>query len=572
MSSFVQEQGALFFIKKELAEFLKNFISLEKEEIIHLLEQPRQSEHGHLALPLFSLAKTKKLPPQKIAQDFSAKINQKLPGFLKSCSSLTGFVNFQFQEDYLQKYLENLISKTPLACWTNNQTEHWLMDFASPNVAKHMNIGHLRATVLGQALVNITRAFGVKITSLNHLGDWGSQFGKLLWAYKKWGKEYDFKTKAFESLVALYVRFHKTAESDENNLQSARELFQKLEGGDEELKKLWERFVQLSLKNYDKYFKILNIKHDLILGESFYISFLENLKHRLKEKNLLEKSEGAEVVFLEKEHPPCLIFKRDGASTYSARDLTSLIYRFEELKADKNIYITGSDQALHFRQLFQVAGKINPHWKDKNLYLSFGMYRFKGEGKMSSRQGQAVYLKDVLEEAIARVEKIITERNPDLKDKKEIAREVGIGALIFNDLMNDRVKDVDFEWSKVLDFEGRSGPFVQYSLVRARSLLRKVDEKIKKQFSLPFEQEEEQILAWRLICFEEAVFQSFKKFKPHILARYLLDLAKEFNRFYTGQKVVGHKRELDLALLTYITSLTLDRGLEILNVPRPKAM
>ena len=446
------------------------------------------------------------------------------------------------------------------------------MDFASPNVAKYMNIGHLRASVLGQALVNLARCFGFKVTALNHLGDWGSQFGKLLWAYKKWGKEYDFENQAFPSLVELYVRFYKTAESDEKNLQEARDLFKKLEKGDSELKKLWEHFVQLSLKNYEKYWTAFHIKHDLIKGESFYTDFLDDLKSRLKTKRLLEKSEGAEVVFLDKDKPPCLISKRDGASTYSARDLCSIIYRFETLEADKNIYITASDQNLHFKQVFQVAEKLNPKWKEDSLHLSFGMYRFKGEGKMSTRRGQAVYLKDILEQAVQRVEKIIEERNPYLENKKEISQQVGVGALVFNDLMNDCVKDVDFEWSRVLDFEGLSGPFVQYSLVRSKSLLNKWKKTLPEQFSKSFEAQEEKQLAWRLICFEEAVFQSFKHFKPHILARYLLDLSKEFNRFYTAQKILGHPREEDLLLLTKISHRALWRGLEILNIPRPSAM
>ena len=573
MLSSLKEQTLLVKIKKELASFLKTILPLTVEEILSLLEQPRHSEHGHLALPLFSYAKKNKISPQEQAKNFSEQINKSLPPILKQCNALSAFINFQFQEDYLQKKLERLVSENQLAYFPqHNNKEHWLMDFASPNVAKYMNIGHLRATALGQALVNLARSFGFKVTALNHLGDWGSQFGKLLWAYKKWGKEYDFENQAFSSLVELYVRFHKVAESDENSLQEARDLFQKLEAGDPELKKLWKYFVQLSLKNYEKYWQTLNIKHDLVQGESFYADFLDDLNNRLKAKKLLEKSEEAEVVFLGEDSPPCLISKRDGASTYAARDLCSLIYRFENLQADKNIYITASDQNLHFRQIFQVAGKMNSQWKENSFHLSFGMYRFKGEGKMSSRQGQAVYLKDILDQAIQRVKKIIEERSPHLENKKEICEQVGVGALIFNDLMNDRIKDVDFEWNKVLDFEGCSGPFVQYSLVRSHSLLNKFKKPLPKNFSKPFESSEEKQLAWRLICFEEAVFQSFKHFKPHILARHLLDLAKEFNRFYASRKILGHSREEDLLLLTEITNRVLWRGLEILNVPRPLAM
>ncbi len=676
-------------IKKELAVFLKTSCPLTEEEILSVLERPRHPDHGHLALPLFFLAKQKKTSPQELAKSFSRQINKNLSPILKSCKAWAGFVNFEFQEKYLQNKLESLIPQQQLANFSQRGAgqEHWLVDFASPNVAKHINIGHLRAGALGQALVNLARAFGIHVTAVNHLGDWGSQFGKLLWAYKKWGKEYDFKGQAFASLAELYVRFHKEAEEDEKNLQEARDLFQKLEEGDPELTKLWSYFVQLSLKNYEKYWAALNIKHDLIQGESFYaglagscredfplgqrggsdqeesfyaglaashsgdfplgrqsgggsdqgqnesssqkpysdlapgktLSFLDDLKSRLKEKNLLTKSDGAQVVFLNEESggetarpdneagggkkpgagpqqslarsrtdneaaggkkpgaglnqslAPCLIFKRDGASTYSARDLASLIYRFEKLKADKNIYITGSDQILHFKQIFQVAGKLNPEWREKSLHLNFGMYRFKG-GKMSTRQGHAVYLKDILDQAVQRVENIIDERNPDLPNKKKICEQVGVGALVFNDLMNDRIKDVDFEWSKILDFDGQSGPFVQYSLVRAQSLLRKFSGSLPKSFSHPFETQEEKQLAWRLIGFDDAVFQSFNRFKPHILARYLLRLAKEFNRFYVSQKILGQPREADLLLLADLSRRALMRGMEILNVPRPPAM
>lgn len=559
-------------IKKELAEYLQPFLSLEPSDIISLLEQPRQSEHGHLALPLFSLSKDKSVSPQERAKDLSEKINEKNLPILKDCQAVSAFVNFRFQEEYLKKKIEPYFAKKELAYFPDFGREHWLIDFSSPNVAKYMNIGHLRATAVGQALVNLARAFAFQVTTLNHLGDWGSQFGKLIWAYKKWGKEYDFKNEAFLSLVQLYVRFHTEAEQDENNLQEARDLFHKLEQGDLELKKIWKFFVDLSLKDYETYWKILNVRHDLTQGESFYIDFLEDLENRLKKKNLLKESEGAKVVFLEKEKVPCLIRKKDNSSTYSARDLCSLIYRFEKLKADKNIYVTGSDQNLHFRQIFQVADKINSDWQNKNLHISFGMYRFKGKGKMSSRRGQAVYLKDILDEAIQRVENIIKERNPLLPDKKLAAQQVGVGALVFYDLMHDCLKDVDFEWSKVLDFEAQSGPFVQYSLVRSRRLLSQFKKDLPPVFSKPFETSEEKQLLWRLIGFDEAVFQAFKNFKAHILARYLLALAKDFNRFYAGEKILGHEREEDLFLLVKMSYRVLSRGLEILNVPRPSAM
>lgn len=574
MPTQFKKQNLLTEIKQDLSGFLKSKLSLSEKEIFLALEQPRRPEHGHLAIPLFSLFQNRVPRPEEQTRNIANQLNKSRPSFLKSCEALSCFVNFWFQESYLQKKLESLISKSNLGSFKRDKhfQEHWVIDFASPNVAKHMNIAHLRATVLGQALVNLARCFGIKVTALNHLGDWGSQFGKLLWAFKKWSKEYDFENQALNSLAELYVRFHKKASSDERNLQEARELFNQLEQGNEELKKLWKQFVHLSLKDYEQYWELLNVKHDLVQGESFYIDLLEDLKKRLKAKNLLKKSEGAEVVFLEENKPPCLIAKRDGASTYAARDLCSLIFRFEKLKVNKNIYITASEQNLHFKQIFQVADLLNPQWEKQNLHLSFGIYKFKGEGKMSTRQGQTIYLKDILEQTFQRVEKIIEERNPDLQNKREISQQVGVGALVFNDLMNDRVKDVDFEWSRILDFEGHSGPFVQYSLVRAGSLLNKYKPPLPFQFAGPLETSEEKKLVWQLLCFEDALFRSFEHFKPHILARYLLDLAREFNRFYASQKILGQKREIDLLLLTKISHRVLKKGLEILNIPRPQAM
>ncbi len=571
MSFSIQDQGSLSQIKKDLASSLSQVIHLDEKDVYSYLEQPFNKNHGHLALPLFPFSKLKKQNPREMAEKMTSQIKEKKISSLKTTEAISGFINFYFKNNYLKSHLKKLLSKKDLAFFENPNPKHWIIDFASPNVAKHMNVGHLRATVIGQSLVNLSRQFGYKITALNHLGDWGSQFGKLLWAYQKWSKEYDFEHKPFETIVELYIRFHKEAEQDPEKLKQATDLFQKLEKGDSSLENLWKKFVDLSLRDYDQYWKYLNVKHDLVLGESFYRKFTENLKSRLKEKNLLEKSDGAEVVFL-KDMPPCLIVKSDGASTYGARDLSSAIYRFENLKADKNIYVTGTDQKLHFKQVFQTLKKMELPWSKDCLHLSFGMYRFKGEGKMSTRKGQAIYLKDVLHQAIERVQKIIEERRPHLENKNKIAEQVGIGAIVFNDLINDRIKDVDFDWNKVLDFEGNSGPFVQYTHVRCLSLLQKVKGDIKNTFSKDFPTKEEVNLVWLLLTFEEAVLQSFKHFKPHILARYLIDLSREFNRFYASEPILDSDKKDDLILLVDTIRRVLHKGLHILNIPAPSAM
>ena len=558
-------------IKKRLALVLASQLSIDPKETENLLEKPKEQSHGHMALPVFHWLKQFKKPPIELSKEWANKLNKALPDFIKEVRSISGFMNFHFQPDFLVRQLETVFSveDTRLASFLLGEGQHWIVDFASPNVAKHMNIGNFRASILGQVLVNLFRQFGFKVTALNHLGDWGTQFGRLLWAYRKWGNEYDFEKQPLDSLVGLYTRFHN--ESTQENLKEAAKLFQKLEKGDAELLTLWQKFVEISLREYEVCWKRLNVSHDLVLGESFYRDFLQDLKQRLKQKKLLQKSEGAEVVCLD-EGPPCLIEKSDGASTYGARDLCSAIYRYEELKADRLIYITGSEQKLHFRQIFETLKKMEFPLAASCLHLSFGMYRFKGQGKMSTRSGHMVYLKDVLKEAVIRVKEIIEKRGTPLENKDKIAEQVGIGAVIFHDLMTDRVKDVDFEWDRILDFEGQSGPFVQYTHVRCKSLLRKYEGQIEKTFSPNGLSEEELKLAWQLLSFEEVLYQSFVKFKPHILAGYLLELSKGFNRFYNTERILNSPREKDKILLVEITRRVLKKGLSLLSIPLPETM
>ena len=558
-------------IKEDLSFLLKDFISLPQNEIYFLLEQPKKENHGHLALPLFKFSKELKKNPALLAQDFASRVTEQNFSQIQKAEAFSGFVNFTFNENFLRVHLEKLINKKQLAQFSLKKPPHWVIDFASPNVAKYMNVGHLRATVVGQALVNLALAFGCRVTSLNHLGDWGTQFGKLLWAYQKWSVEYDFNKKPLESLVSLYVRFHEEAKTHPERNKEAAFLFQKMESGDKGLKSLWKKFVQISIEEYEKQWKLLNVKHEKVIGESFYISFFDDLKKRLNQKNLLQESDGALVVFLDGDSPPCLIQKTDGASTYAARDLCSAIYRFEKLKADRNIYVTGSDQKLHFKQIFETLKKMGIKSDETCKHISFGMYRFKDQGKMSSRGGKVVYLQSLLTQVQDRVYEIIKDR--DLENKDQVAKDVGIGALVFNDLMNDCVKDVDFDWNHLLDFEGRTGPFVQYTYVRCMSLLKKYEKKPQKIFKKEdsCSKEEEKVIL-KLLSFEESSFHAFSNFKPHILACYLLDLSKEFNRFYSKKKILGTKEEDNLMILVQSASNVLKRGLEILNVPIPTKM
>ena len=556
-------------IKKHLAKTLASITNLNEDKILSLIEKPKKRSWGLFSFPVFSLSRE----PHQKAKELCEKINQSPQcSFIKKAGSIGGFVNFHFKDEYLLKTFNEFFENPDFFSKTKNK-EVIVVDYSSPNAAKFMNVGHLRATAIGQAVVNTARAFGHKVIALNHLGDWGTQFGKLITAYKKWGRG---KKITLPLLADLYVRFHQEAKTNDSLNESARLAFKKMEQRDPEITKLWSLFVEVSIKEYNKLWKKLNTRHDLMRGESFYADKTKNVEKVLTKKNLLKESEGAKVVFLDP-LPPCLIQKKDGASTYAARDLASIFYRFEVLKADKNIYTAGVDHTLHFNQLKKVLDKINKQWAENTCHLSFGMYRFKGQGKLSSRHGKTVRLADMIQEASQRALKIIKEKNPALKNKEATAEKIACGALIFNDLMNDRIKDVDFSWDRMLDFEGDSGPFVQYCHARSASLLKKagaenlnskIELKIKPQDLEPIERE------WieKLLEFETAGEASFRQFKPHILAVYLLDICHVFSRFYSKKRIIGSPKQADLIQLTRAVKAVLKKGLDLLNIESPSAM
>ena len=544
-------------VKKDLSQMLSPLLSLSEVQIISLLEKPKKRQWGLLSLPLFSLSSK----PAQTAQDLSQKIKS---DFISKTTAVGGFLNFDFTPHYLQKIFNQVFSGE--SWWSSKEGEGktWAVDYSSPNVAKYMNVGHLRATVIGQSVVNMARVRGYKVIAVNHLGDWGTQFGKLVTAYQKWGSKI-----SLSHLVDLYVRFHK--EADDSLNQQARAVFKEMEEGRH--LDLWSSFVETSMQNYHILWKRLGVQHDLIRGESFYKDKTQFVEKRLKEKNLLKESEGAWVVFIDKD-PPCLIKKGDGASTYACRDLAGVFDRFENLKVQKNIYVTGVDHTLHFRQLKKVLAKLNPDWAENTIHLPFGMYRFKGKGKLSSRQGQSVSLSELMDESVSMVLKIIKEKNPSLKNKEETAEDVGIGALIFNDLMNDRIRDIDFSWQKILDFEGNSGPYVQYCHVRCVSLIQKTNVEDRwLGLSVQSELEDlEQKLIETLLEFETQFNQAFNKYSPHILSSYLLDLCRIFNQFYAKCRIMDSPNMPFRMELVKVVKRVLSRGLWLLNIKAPSAM
>ncbi len=563
-------------LKSNLVRDLKTHFPLSETEFFDLLQNPKHVGHGQICLPVFAIAKVQKKAPPQLAQDLAEVFNQQKLDYLERAEAVSGFVNFHFKArtltDILMKSLE--VEKGQVAWRSEGAGRRVVIDYASPNVAKPMSIGHMRATMIGQAVCNLARSQGYTVVGLNHLGDWGSQFGKLAWAYQKWGHEYKVEEDPIAALFQMYVRFQTESEADPKLAEEGARTFKRLEDGDPEITALWKWFVEISMKDYQRLFDLLGVKHDLVLGESFYNNQLKPTEKLIEAKGLLVESEGAMVVQLEEEGmPPCLIRKSDGASLYATRDIASALYRKEQLKADLNLYVVGVDQTLHFRQVFKVLEKMGYAWSKDCHHVSFGMYRFK-EGRMSTRKGNVIFLEDVLDRAIELVREVIEQKNPGLEDKEKVARQVGVGAIIFNDLANDRVKNVDFDWDQVLNFEGDSGPYVQYVHVRCLSLIRKYAGEIKKTIDVDLDSPEELELIRLLLTYQDVLRSSFTHFKPHILAGYLLDLCRQFSQFYAKHRILGEKPELEQARMTlvYACQQVLVNGLGVLNIPVPEYM
>lgn len=565
-------------LKQKIVTDLSAIIHLPEREVMSLLEVPKGLDHGHLALPVFFMAKELKKAPVLIAQEIALQIKARQNPLIENVVPLSGFVNIHLNPRSFQEALLKSVHDQgdALGYGEEGRGKNVVIDFSSPNVAKPMSVGHLRATVIGQAIANLAKSQGYHVIGLNHLGDWGVQFGKLAWAYMNWGHEYDFDAKPFESLFQIYVRFHEQAEQDENlNVQGSL-VFKRLEEGDPQVAAIWKKFVDVSMVEYKRLWALLGVQHDLVRGESFYNDKLKPTEALIEKAGLLEESQGAMVVRLENENlPPCLIRKSDGASLYATRDIASAIYRREELKADLNLYVVGEEQTLHFKQVFHVLKKMGFEWAKDCHHIAFGLYHFK-EGRMSTRKGNVVLLEEVLSKAIEMMRDLVEQKNPDLSDaaKDLVARQVGVGAVIFNDLVNDRVKNVEFDLARVLSFEGDSGPYVQYMNVRCLSVLRKYGHEVPREMPIVLDSQWERELIRQLMNFQDVLHGAFRQFKPHILAVYLLDLCQAFSQFYHHCRVLGEAPQIEQSrvALVFAVHRVLTSGLKILNIEAPEMM
>ena len=562
-----------------IAEKIANAINLDKNEIKQYIEIPPQSDMGDFAFPCFKLAKTLRKSPVQIADEIKEKISE--DEYIEKIETKSGYLNFYINNTKLVEEVLKEINNHENDFGKSNEGtgKTVLIDYSSPNIAKSFHIGHLRTTLIGSALYKIYKYLGYNTIGINHLGDYGTQFGKMIEAYKMWGSEYDLSEDAINKMVDMYVRINNLCKEDEAVLERCRENFKLLEEGDKYCTELWEHFKKLSLKEFDKIYDILGVKFDSLNGEAFYSDKTDEVVEILKEKGKLIESEGAEIVDLADEgiETPCIIKKANGSTIYATRDLAAILYRARTYDFDKALYLTSYEQVLHFKQVFEVAKLlgIDKKYTDGLQHIPFGMVLLP-TGKMSTREGKVIKLEDLLNEAIQRAKIIIEEKNPSLENKEEIAKKVGIGAVIFNDLSNSRVKDEIFEWDQILNFQGETGPYIQYTYVRTKSVIEKAGKipELKGVQIKELSDEYSQNIIKLIYNFENVLKQVTEKEEPSILARYLIDLAKAYSGFYNENKIITENKDTQNArvYLTYAVGQVLKIGANLLGIEMPDKM
>lgn len=561
-------------MKEKIINLLDQTIKeLDKEKISEILEIPPKEDMGDYAFPCFQLAKIFRKAPNMIAQEIAEKIPESPD--LSKVKAAGPYVNFYADKEQFAKEVLNKIGENYGAS-NEGEGKTICIDYSSPNVAKNFHVGHLRTTIIGNSLYHIFTKLGYHVERINHLGDWGTQFGKLIVAYKKWGSKEAVEEKGIPELLDLYVRFHKEAEEDDSLNDQAREWFVKMEQGDEAALSIWEWFKDISLKEYKRIYKILNLDFDHYTGESFYRDKTGAVVQELKEKGLLKESQGAMIVDLDDyDMAPCLITKKDGSSIYATRDLAAIFYRKNTYHFDKCIYVTGLEQKLHFAQVFKVVELMGYEWaKEQLIHVPYGLVSLEG-GKLSTRSGNIVYAEDILKESVSKIKEIINEKNPDLQDKDEVAHKVGIGAIIFNDLYNQRIKDVTFTWEKIHSFDGETGPYVQYTYARAASVLRKTGLSQVEDIDTSLITDDTSIALLKEIeKYPAAIKTAADRLEPSVISRYVMGVAQAFNRFYHENQCNVEDENLMKARvkLVILAKNIIEDGLGLLGIQCPEQM
>ena len=564
--------------KQIIAKQISKIIEINEKELESYIEMPKDSKNGDYAFPCFRLAKELRKAPPVIANEIKEKIEQ--VDDIEKIEVAGGYLNFFVNKTTLAEEVLGEISKTGQYGESKvGKGKNIVIDYSAPNIAKPFHIGHLRSTVIGAALYNIYKYLGYNVTGINHLGDYGTQFGKLIEGYKMWGKEYDIEKDPINELTKIYIRINEACKNDEQILEKCRDNFKKLEDGDSYCVEIWKKFRELSLQEFQKVYDLLGSKFDSWNGESFYSDKMPEVIEILEKTGKLVESQGAKIIDLEDKgiNTPCIIEKSNGSTTYATRDLAAIMYRARTYDFDKALYVTSYEQTLHFRQVFEVAKLLglDEKFTDGLEHVSFGMVLLP-EGRMSTREGNVVKLEDLLNEAISRAEKIIEQKNPELQNKEEVAKKVGIGSVIFNDLSGARIKDEIFDWNTILNFQGETGPYIQYTYVRTRSVLEKAGYLPKvEEVKVDNLSDEYSLNILKLIYnFEDVLIQVTDKNEPSILARYLIDLAKAYSSFYNENKIIVEDKGVQdsRVYLTYAVSKVLKQGAELLGMQMPEKM
>ncbi|HBJ1649145.1 arginine--tRNA ligase [Clostridium botulinum] len=554
--------------KNKIAQLIKQHVDLDIDAIEKLIEIPPKSEMGDYAFPCFQLSKVMRKAPNMIAETLKDAINK--DGF-ERIENLGPYLNFfvdkgVFAENTINKILkdgdnygESNIGDGKTVC----------VEYSSPNIAKPFHVGHLFTTAIGNSLYKMFKKEGYDVVGLNHLGDWGTQFGKLISAYNRWVDEEALEKAPIDELLRIYVKFHDEAEKDPSLEDEGRMYFKKLETGDAEAQALWKRFRDLSLKEFERVYDILGVKFDSLAGEAFYNDKMDVVVNELKDKGLLVESNGAQVVMLDDYNmPPCIVLKGDGASIYATRDLAAAMYRKKTYDFYKSIYVVGSPQALHFKQVFKVLELAGHEWANDCVHVGFGLVKF-ADRKLSTRKGEVVLLDDLIRESVEKTLEVINEKNPELENKEEVAKKIGVGAIIFTYLKNSREKDIVFDWKEILSFEGETGPYVQYSYARANSIISRAENISSEVDYSKLSSKEEFELVKVLANFNNQIKLATDKLEPSILTRYVIEVAKSFNKFYNAHSVLNLDDEVLKATRLSLVKSSLQvikNGLELLGI------
>ncbi len=561
--------------KLEVAKLLAKAANLSLEDALSTVEIPANKAMGDFAFPCFRLAKVFRKAPPMIAQEIVEKLDK--PDFMEDVQVVGAYVNFFIDKGFYAQQILSMVldEKESYGKSTIGNGKTIVIDYSSPNIAKPFHVGHLRSTVIGNAIYKIHEELGYHCVGINHLGDWGTQFGKLIVAYRNWGSKEAVESNGIQELMRIYVKFHEEAEKNPALDDEARLWFVKMQEGDEEALTLWRWFYEISIKEFNRVYDMLGVKFDAYTGESFYNDKMAPVVEELKEKNILKESEGAMIVDLEdKNMPPCLIIRKDGGTLYATRDITAALYRKKTYNFDKCIILTALDQNLHFAQFFEVIHKMGYDWYKDLVHVPFGLVSL-DSGKLSTRHGNVVLMEDLLHQAIGETKKIIEEKNPSLENKELVSEQVGIGAIIFNDLYNGRIKDVVFSWERMLNFDGETGPYVQYTHARACSILKRAGEISLENIHYEFLTDEASLDICKLLeAYPEKIKDAASRLEPSVVTRHLVAIAQAFNKFYHDNPILSSEEEVRQARLAIVIAVkaVMKEGLWLLGIATPEQM